>query len=832
MTFENDRRFAIRLKTAYWLAVISLLPVAFTSFIWLEVIRGIPSRAIDGSGHYAIAQIYDQSIFPDTFGWTNAYFAGMPFPNFYPPLFFWTVSLLHHSYIFSFATAFKLVVSVPLILMPLVSWAIAWFHAGKDHNVALGAVAASATLYTLGEIFQPNTGLDMSSTLLDGFYTQPLGFVLLLLWILVYLFPQQKRWRFVASATLLALTVLANFFNAITAIIFIASVLLFDLANWFRANDPTARRNLRNTVLLHFASPWLALALTAFWIFPMVSSYRYLVTRPLIKPLSELITLPILCWYILAGIGAGIWLRHRSGRIVPYLIACLILLITLLFAGSLAPAWFPLQVFRFFSTMNALLCLPIGISIAYAINLYLGKKQRVQRDLSTHKIAIVIAITVIALLSLAAAMSRKKLTQASAFYTPETLLNIAGPLEFGRTHKDGRYLVEVISPRVNKGPVRADSLALNAYLGAQGNQTVSIVYREASPSSSFFNAELNALSSYRENFGISSVLMDDTDFIDQPLPQHLKRLQFIGVRYVVIASPELKARLASEPGFETKHEIGPWTIFELPSSAEPHIRSLPYRPALLVSDFTVKLRRQDQLDFVRLAEEQFSDAWFDVLLVRSAESKIDRLSDLQNFGALVLANYDSEDENHAFLRLKEFAQTRPLILISGEASLFQRIQSSLSEFPKAVVIQRIAENRNDWVEGVEPSHSYNASSIRSLWKSVRQALEQEKTPIAENVQAQMDQTAIHVTPAAGVPGKNIPVLIAQTYNPKWVRRDQAQVYPATPFFSVTFIDRDTLMVFERDRIDRFSIWISLIALVAVVLVAAISLVKRLRPVRA
>src|ERR1051325_11882605 len=66
-----------RLQTVCWLAVISLLPVALTSFIWLEVIRGVASRAIDGSGHYAAAQIYDQSIFPDTFGWTNAYFAGM-----------------------------------------------------------------------------------------------------------------------------------------------------------------------------------------------------------------------------------------------------------------------------------------------------------------------------------------------------------------------------------------------------------------------------------------------------------------------------------------------------------------------------------------------------------------------------------------------------------------------------------------------------------------------------------------------------------------------------------------------------------------------------------
>ena len=83
------------MKRAYVLSLITLLPVALTSFVWLELIHGVASRAIDGSGHFAMAQIYDQTIFPDTFGWTNAYFAGMPFPNFYPPLFFWLVSLLH-----------------------------------------------------------------------------------------------------------------------------------------------------------------------------------------------------------------------------------------------------------------------------------------------------------------------------------------------------------------------------------------------------------------------------------------------------------------------------------------------------------------------------------------------------------------------------------------------------------------------------------------------------------------------------------------------------------------------------------------------------------------
>jgi uncharacterized membrane protein len=135
--------------------------VALTSFIWLEVIRGVASRAIDGSGHYAAAHIYDREIFPETFGWTNAYFAGMPFPNFYPPLFFWIVSFLHHTHLFSLATAFKLLIGLPLLLMPLVFWCVAYRFSGKDQRIAFCTAIASAILYSVGEVFQPNTGLDM-----------------------------------------------------------------------------------------------------------------------------------------------------------------------------------------------------------------------------------------------------------------------------------------------------------------------------------------------------------------------------------------------------------------------------------------------------------------------------------------------------------------------------------------------------------------------------------------------------------------------------------------------------------------------------------------------
>lgn len=801
------------MRRALAIGFILLFPVALTSFIWMELIRGVASRAIDGSGHFAIGQIYDQSIFPETFGWTNAYFGGMSFPNFYPPLFFWLVSFLHHTHLASFGTAFKLVVAIPLIIMPLAFWAVAYVHSGRNSYIAFGTALASATIYSIGEIFQPSTGLDMSSTLLDGFYTQPLGFVLLLGWILVYLMPRQRLRHFAIAAILLSLTVLANFFNAITAIIFIAAVLICDLIIWMQSSDAAERLQRRRNFVVHFFSPWLALTLSAFWLAPMLSSYEYLVTRPVIRPLSQMVTMPLWCWYFLAVTGALIWWRRPAGRLGSYLLASLILFAALVFSGSFAPAWFPLQVFRFFSTINFLLCIPVGIALGYVTQIYVDQRAHwslpaTVSEPSFRKQILTAALGLTILVALAVTMSPKKLTKAFAFYTAETYPRISNVLEFAKGKTDGRYLVEVLPSFGDGGLVRSDSLALNAYLGAQGNETISIVYREASPNSSFFNAELNAFSRYRENFGISSALISDHDFIDQSLAQHIKRLQFIGVRYVIAGSSELKAQMGRETEVAARDDVGDWSIFELRQPVAPFVRALAYRPALVVSDFTVKMRRRNQYDFMRLAEEQFNEGWFDVLLVRSPERRIDLLSQLDQFGALVLDTYEFQDESKAVSKLGTFAQNHTLILLSSDAPVFTRLKA---EIPQAAVIERAREDRGPWIATEQPSDHYNSTAIRTTWNAIRSALDRQKIPVTP---AAIDsRTAKHQVEISPGTTAAVPILISHTFHPKWVRSDNEPLYAATPFFTFGFFNQSTIISFQRSRYDKWAVWCSLGALV-------------------
>lgn len=798
-------------------ALVTLFPVALLSNFWLEVWRGARPRATDGSGHWGVAQIYNASVFPDTFGWTDAYFAGMPFPNFYPPLFHWLVGLLSATRLLSSGSAFKLLLFAPTLLVPAAVWLLARSLSGGSGRVAL-ASACACVLLMVNMRFQVTTcGLDYASTFVAGFYTQPLGFVLLLAWYVAYVRAGRGRLRAASSCVLLALTVLANFFNAFTGALLVAATLAFDALALRAADGAGARAEARRALAAHLSTPAVALALCLFWLAPVVTTYEYFVTRPLVIPLRGLITPWMWGWYAVAAAGVVLWWRRSGAPARAYILTALALAGGVVFASTVAPPWFPLQAFRFLSTLNFMLCVPVGVALAAALDFF---KVEVRRPRGAWPFARHASVVTLALVAFGCFQAARP-TGGQAFYAPEEDRRLEAVLGFAREHRDGRYLVEMLDLVDN--PLHADSPALNAYLGAQGNEAMGVVYREASPNSLFFNALANAVSTGKDSFGISSVLADDRDFAAQPLASQLERARWLGVRYLVAESDGLKEKLAREPTVGARHDFDRWSVFEIGGGDFERARVLDYRPALVVSDFSVKGRRRGDFDFVRLAEEQFGDGWFDVLLARSAERKVDRLAGLGGFGALVLDRYDCDDEGRAYALLRDFAQRRALVLLAADAPLFRRIQSSLSEFPHAHVVERpIAEPAGERVESFEPSFHYEGSSIRRVWRDVRAALESEKIAVGEGasaggggrVTARAGRDELSLTPEAPAGAGDLPVLVATTYSPDWRAREGNRVYAATPFFMLTFARGPVRLVYARGTLDRAGLWASGLTLLA------------------
>jgi hypothetical protein len=795
----------------YPVALVTIFPVALVSNFWLEVWRGVRSRATDGSGHWGVAQIYNAGIFPDTFGWTNAYLGGMPFPNFYPPLFHWLVALLSAAGL-SMEASFKLVLVAPVLLLPAALWLLAWRLTGKSDRAAVCA-ACACVLLMVNMRFQTTTcGLDYTSTFVAGFYTQPLGFVMLLAWFVAYLRSARSSLSAAFACALLALTILANFFNAFTGALLVASTLAFDVLRMRDAKDANSRRESRHALLVHFVTPLVALALSLFWLAPMLGTYEFFVTRPLVIPLGGLIAPWLWVWYAVAAVGVVLWLRKANDGARAYLAALLALALAILLASTVAPPWFPLQAFRFFSTLNFLLAVPVGVALAAALDLFKIEVRRPRNAWAFARHVCVVGLAVIAF----GVFQSSRPTGGVAFYTPEENERLEAVLRFAREHRDGRYLVEVLD--VVKNPLHADSPALNAYLGAQGNETLGVVYREASPNSIFFNALANSVSEGKDSFGISSVLADDLDFAAQTLPRQLERARWLGVRYVVAESDRAKEKLAREPVVTARHDFDRWSVFELAGGPAPRARTLKYRPALVVSDFSVKSRRRDDFDFVRLAQEQFGDGWFDVLLARSPERKIDLLTQLENFGALVLDTYDCDDEDRAFKLLRDYSQRRALVLLASDAPLFRRIRSSLAEFPHARVVERpLTEPHGERIESFQPSYNYEQSSIRQIWLEVRAALEQERVAVDESAgtaSALAGKNLLSIALDSSKATEDVPVLVSTTFSPRWRAQEGNRIYAVTPFLMLTFTRGPVHLVFERNATDRAGLWASGFTLLA------------------
>ena len=823
--------------------------------------RGYVPRSWDGGGHYGIARVYCQEEFPDTFGWSQAYYGGMPLPNFYPPLFYWIISLLRHSGIASFDLAFKFVLILPLLLLPAALWLLAAKLSSQNRLVTLCATLLTLPLITnssLGVI-----GLSYIGTFAGGLYTQPLGFCLLIAWYFCYMNADHNSRRICLSALLLALCVLANFFNAVTAILLGAAAVTDELLNYGKAENSAVRDRSRRRLLALIVSPLLAVGLTLFWLAPLIHSAEFFVTRPVTEPLSRLFLPTTLGFYGLAVLGAIIWRRKPTPATRPFLLGCLLLAAVTILSASVAPRWLPVQPVRFLSTLMFLLTIPAGYAVAAAwqsvVNMIREKQQSAElfsaerldlpqnpagKDACAPRVELSstgrldlpwlsrpVMVCLVLILALSTMVSFRMVKEPTFYLSDGSDLNyeaIRGVLEFARQHSDGRYLVGAAD---FNGEVTSDyaidGRTLAALLGAQGNETLSTAFREASAHSLFTDPLIGAISDFTNNFGISATLGADLDFQEQPLAGHLERARLLGVKYVVVASSKTKDRLMREAVFSNRRDFGVWAVFTLPRDPEPQVRPLAYRPALVVSDFSVKLRRSDEYDYVRFAEEQFTSGWFDVLIARSTEQKIDRLQNLERFGALILDRYDCHDEERAYSKLRDYAQRRTLILLSSEDSLFRRIQAQISEFPGARIIDRRPEPNGVWLNSDTPRLRLGASEIRRTWREIQKVLNETKIPVIAfsssgvagkggAVSGEIARNQVRIDPGRLAPpelANGVPVLISTTYHPNWRRQDGEEIYAATPFQTLTFVTGPATITYGRTAFDKAGLWGSIATLI-------------------
>lgn len=291
----------------------------------------------------------------------------------------------------------------------------------------------------------------------------------------MYFDAHRRRWQFALASLLLALTVLANFFNAVTAAVFVAVTIVYDAVRRYRASDQESQTEARRALIAHLITPLVAICLTLFWLVPMISDYDYFVTRPHTASVNELVPPVMWAWYALSAIGILLWLRRPTRAMWPFLTTLFTLTACVIFATGVAPRWFPFQTTRFLSTLNFLLAVPIGQVVLVAQRglkaaigggtlraQLLSNRLKTPQEISMFFRALIVAGAGIVLL-VSGLMLIKPMSPALTFYPTTEAERIDSVLRFAKEHRDGRYLVEV--PHFSYPEAAHDARALNSYLG-------------------------------------------------------------------------------------------------------------------------------------------------------------------------------------------------------------------------------------------------------------------------------------------------------------------------------------------------------------------------------
>lgn len=518
----------------------------------------------------------------------------------------------------------------------------------------------------------------------------------------------------------------------------------------------------------------------------MLNQSEYFVTRP--TPVLLFPSLSIWFFYALAFLGCVARLKtFGAGNF--YVIACGCLGFFIFFVSPFVPGWFPFQTNRFLANFNFLLCLPVAFLLSFTFEKISRVLLAKISFINLQKLKFIGLLLIVGFSFFLIESPKYELS----FYTDKEFERIKPILNYAENNTKGRYLVENLDPAYPSAQL--DGRAVNSYLGIQGNKTANIVFRESSPSSLFFNPLVSVFSAYPENYGISSILADDSDFKEAAIEKHLAQARFLGIRYFVIISPWIKEKLAQAD--LTEYKFGAWSIFEFRLNSFADSQNLNYKPALVVIDFSLKARKSDDLSFLRLAEEQFNEAWFDVLLIHDPRNnKIDKLTDLENFGTIIIEKYDYTDENRAFDILKNYSQKNLVVLFDSENNLFRRIKISAASFGNLEIIDRPIEKESNWFVNEFSSRRYNSSEIRSVWKRIKQNLENHQ---------------------AGTDGLNL-IQTKRTFHPN--QQTKARSYISTPFFVAVDESEGKIHGFQRDGLEVIALWLSVVLLSFLLTLAA------------
>ncbi len=560
---------------------VSALALAYGLLFWYFKPSLLLSPTVTAGGdtlsHYVAAKYLRDYLLPNgkIVGWMPGNLAGYPIFLFYFPLAFLLIAGL--SLLVPFTVAFKLGTIAGTFALPLATLlSLRWI--GCPFPIpALGAVLTLPFLMNTGNTMW---GGNIPSTL-AGEFAHSLSLALLVLFQGALYRGIQTRRHVGSCAILFALAGFAHAYGLLMAAA---------LGLYFLAVEPDFRATLGYLIRVYAIGGLLL----GFWLVPLLSYLHYTTGFPITWDFkSPLEVVPVILWPTLAiaATTAGLALRRKQAdkewlRWVHYLAYPVVVSIPLYFVS---PRLTLVDV-RFLAFAQSFLTPLAAIGLG---RLLTRLPQRLR----------LVAPLLIAVMTIAWIVPQQSFIPDWIRWNYE-----------GMEHKEWwRYYIVVNSiglaggphsPRVvyEHSPLHDKAGTIKAFEAIplfSGRPTLEGVYLQSSPSAPFIayiQSELTETPScpflpYR------CTTFDPT--------RALAHLELFNVKEVIAVTDNVKAALASHPGYREEGKIGPYEVFEVRQGNGRYVVPLPYEPVYV-----------PDADWKRLAYEWFQKPeWLDVSLL-------------------------------------------------------------------------------------------------------------------------------------------------------------------------------------------------------------------------
>jgi len=558
-------------------------------FLWDYWSHGTIGGA-DGSGHVAALHLYATHVYPGIQGWLPEFFGGMPFPIYYPPLFYWLGATIMKLAGVDAMLAAKVLTTASLAALPGAIFGLGRRLGLSSIEAAVsstwaGVIACGSNLASLG-------GVGLLGLFEVGLYTQTLGFAFFCLWCGALPHAQRSKTAAALAITSLTALILTNVHVLPLAAAFAFSWLVFDY--WQRRTRVTKRGHLIGSSIRSVMMIVAPLLIAGIWVVPLIYWYTYSIGRPLHAPVL-FAGLGVLNFIWLICLWVAWWQRHQRPALASLCVALLIVAI-----ASLTPLGgmirvIPFQPARVLSGAIILCTIPGTLLLSRTLRDFLGGGW-------LYKSVLAACVIVLALVHPWQKFGVSSLTSAEA----ATLSKLR------RAVKDlppGMVLVEIVKPKAifnSSGmDIRelATSRALTHQIAMDNRPILWCIFREQAITAPFATAVTNLFSATQENFEIDGTALSRATNLQITSGVDFKLASHLGVAYYLIHSPEQFDRLQNSREVTLVWDVEGWALFKNLLQPAPAIESVGSTPVLAWMSPHFKNRSPEDLELFNLWEE-------------------------------------------------------------------------------------------------------------------------------------------------------------------------------------------------------------------------------------